>query len=200
MKYVIMAAGEGKRWKNHLGVPKHLLEIGGETLLARTTRLLKEAGIDDYIITGHDERYKEYGTLIPQSVNDCEIDRFEHFSEPICYLYGDVFYTREAIKTIIEAEVKDVLFLGSDQEIFAVKVKDLALFYGHKDVVKRLYLKGEVGRCIGWEVYRSIMGIPLDKHWIQGKYRYILDGTNDIDYPEDYDYLKAQMEAKAREI
>lgn len=51
MKYVIMAAGEGKRWNNFLGVPKHLIEINGETLLERTTRLLKENGVDDFVIT-----------------------------------------------------------------------------------------------------------------------------------------------------
>ena len=27
MKYVIMAAGNGTRWNNYLGVPKHLIEI-----------------------------------------------------------------------------------------------------------------------------------------------------------------------------
>ena len=196
MKYIIMAAGEGKRWSNYLGIPKHLVEIGGETLLGRTTRLLKENGIEDYEITAHDERYAKYGKVVKQSDNDCEVDRFEHQDEPCCYLYGDVYYTEEAIRTIIDAWVEDVMFLGSGQEIFAVKVKDLALFYGHKDRVKRLYLEGKIGRCIGWEVYRSIMGNPLDKHWINGRYVYIEDDTDDIDYPEDYEKFKARREKK----
>ena len=37
MKYIIMAAGMGTRWNNYLGVPKHLIELNGETLLGRTT-------------------------------------------------------------------------------------------------------------------------------------------------------------------
>ena len=69
MKYIIMAAGKGTRWNNYLGIPKHLIEINGETLLARTTRLLKENGIKNYIITSSDERYKQYGTTIPQKRN-----------------------------------------------------------------------------------------------------------------------------------
>lgn len=196
MIYVIMAAGDGKRWNNYLGVPKQLIEINGETLLGRTTRILKENGIDNYVITGKDERFGEYGRLITQSHNDCEVDRFELFNEPVCYLYGDVYYTEEAIKTIINAWVEDVMFLGSGQEIFAVKVKELKLFYKHKNRVKRMYLNGEIGRCIGWEVYRSINGIPLDKHWINGRYIYIEDDTNDIDYPEDYEEFKIKREKK----
>ena len=77
MKYIIMADGEGKRWNDHLGIPKHLVEIGGETLLERTTRLLRENGIQDYIITCSDERYSQYGPTMRQTVRDCEIDRFE---------------------------------------------------------------------------------------------------------------------------
>lgn len=196
MKYVIMAAGQGKRWSNYLGIPKHLIEINGETLLERTTRLLKENGIEDYVITGHDERYAKYGKLIPQTNNDCEIDRFEEFDEPVCYLYGDVYYTEEAIKTIIKHENRDVLFFGSNFEIFAVKVNNLEFFYSNKNRIKELYLKGVIGRCIGWEVYRSINGIPFKQHLITTRYIKILDGTDDIDFPEDYENFKKRMEKK----
>ena len=194
MKYLIMASGEGKRWNNHLGIPKHLIEINGETLLERTTRLLKENGINDYVITGNDERYKKYGNLISQTDNDCEIDRFEKSEIPICYLYGDVYYTENAIKTIIETPAKDVLFFGSEEEIFAVKVEDLDLFYQHKNRVKELYLSNKINRCIGWEIYRSMHNIPFEQHIISNRYVKIIDDTDDIDYPEDYDKFKAKRE------
>ena len=42
MIYIIMADGKGTRWNNYQNIPKHLIQIDGETLLARTTRLLKE--------------------------------------------------------------------------------------------------------------------------------------------------------------
>ena len=193
MKYIIMAAGEGKRWNDYMGIPKHLVEINGETLLGRTTRLLKERGID-YIITGNDERYKQYGTLIKQSYNDCEIDRFEPVSEPVCYLYGDVYYTESAIDKIINTPVDDVLFFGSNYEIFAVKVKNLELFFRNKDRVKKQYLDNKINRCIGWEVYRSINNIPLNVHMITRRYIKILDGTDDIDFPQDYEDFKRRIE------
>ena len=54
MKYVIMADGKGSRWNNYMGLTKHNIRIGGETLLERTVRLLHE--YDDaaeVIITSH---------------------------------------------------------------------------------------------------------------------------------------------------
>ena len=198
MRYIIMAAGQGKRWNNYKGVPKHLIEINGETLLGRTTRLLKENGINDSVITissVKDERYEKYGTTRKQQLNDCEIDRFDPDNSPeICYLYGDVYYSEEAIKTIINTPAKDVLFFGSQVEIFAVKIKDKNLFYDHKKHVKELFLKGKIGRSIGWEVYRSINKIPFNTHQITRRYVVIEDETDDIDYPEDYEnFIKRRV-------
>lgn len=183
-----MCAGEGKRWGNYKGVPKHLIEINGETLIGRTTRLLKQNGIEDYIITSSDERYKQYGNIMPQSHNDCEIDRFEEIDEDeICYLYGDVYYTEDAINTIIKTPTDDILFFGSPYEIFAVKVVNKELFLFHKNRVKELYLNGEISRSIGWEIYRSLYHIPFNKHKVYTNYYLVLDETDDIDYPEDYE-------------
>ena len=196
MKYVIMAAGKGTRWNNHLGVPKHLIEINGETLLGRTTRLLKEHNVD-YVITTSDERYKQYGKTEPQQKNDAEIDRFQVMNDKqICYLYGDVYYTEEAINTIINTPTDEILFFGSHVEIFAVKVVNKDLFYQHKNRVKDLFLTGKINRCIGWEVYRSLNNIPFNEHKITNRYVYIEDGTDDIDYPEDYENFKKRYEVK----
>ena len=195
MLYVIMCAGEGKRWNNYLGIPKHLVEINGETLLGRTTRLLKENGITNYMITTSDSRYSKYGKIQEQSYKDCEVDRFEPVKDSeICYLYGDVYYTENALKTIINTDTNDITFFGSIGEIFAVKVKDTELFFKHKNRVKELYLKHEINRCIGWEVYRSLNDIPFDKHIIKDKFIEINDGTDDIDFPEDYEKFKKEKE------
>ena len=185
--YIIMCAGKGTRWNNYLGVPKHLIEINGETLLGRTTRLLKERNIN-YIITSEDERYKQYGKVIPQSNHDCEVDRFEPFNDKeIVYLYGDVYYTEQAIDIIVNTPTNDITFFGSDQEIFGIKIKDRKLFFENKDKVKKLYLKNIIPRCIGWEVYRSIHNIPFLEHKITERYVLIEDETDDIDYPSDYE-------------
>ena len=182
---IIMCAGEGKRWGNYLGIPKQFIEINGETLIGRTTRLLKERG-KDYYITG-DDRFKKYGKVIPQSYNDAEIDRFERVDVPIIYLYGDVYYTEEALDKILNTEPKDILFFGNENEIYAVRVNDLNLFYKHKDRVKRRFLTGEITRCLGWEIYKSLHDIPFQDHRIEGRFILINDLTDDIDYKEDYE-------------
>lgn len=195
MRYIIMADGEGKRWNNYLGMPKHLVKINGETLLGRTTRLLKENGIDDYIITCSNESYAKYGSIMPQSNRDCEIDRFEEVADDeICYLYGDVYYSEYAIKTIINTDTNDILFFGSEMEIFAIKVKNKEKFFKHKNKVKKLFLDEKIWRCIGWEIYRSLNNIPFEEHEIKEMYVKILDETNDFDYPEDYDEFIKQRE------
>lgn len=55
MKVVIMAGGKGTRIAQlAVGIPKPMLRIGGEPVLAREIRCLKEQGYDDILITvGH---------------------------------------------------------------------------------------------------------------------------------------------------
>jgi choline kinase len=51
MKAVIMVAGVGSRLsKNVRHLPKCLITFGGETILSRNVRLLKEHGIDDIVV------------------------------------------------------------------------------------------------------------------------------------------------------
>lgn len=193
-----MAAGKGTRWNNYLGVPKHLLTINGETLLGRTTRLLKENGVNDYVITCEDPRYAQYGPVATQTNHDCEIDRFEEslVEDSVCYLYGDVYYTKEAIKTIVNTETTDIQYFGSNYEIFAIKIDQsfVSNFFNIKNTVKQKYLSGEINRCIGWETYRYLHHIPFEEHRITDHYTYILDGTDDIDYPNDYENFKKREE------
>lgn len=196
MLYCIMADGEGKRWNNYLGVPKHLVEFNGETLIGRTVRLLKEKGINDIVITSSDDRYN-YAKRVPQTIKECEIDRFEEtvVEGPVCYLYGDVFYTQDAINTITSTPVKDIMFFGHNYEIFAIKIMDADLFFKHKTIVRNLYMNHKINRCIGWEIYRSLHNIPFEVHKITDRYVRILDGTDDIDYPDDYENFKARISA-----
>lgn len=198
MRYIIMADGEGKRWGNYKGVPKHLITVEGETILERTIRLLIKLGIDktDIWVTSSDPRYKTiWNNTIPQSIKDCELERFEEslINGPVCYLYGDVYYTEPAMQTIIETDTDDILFFGSDWEIFAIKVKEINKFLNEKHKVKEKYMTGELNRCIGWEIYRSLHGLLMedeydfDNHKITDDYVKILDETCDFDYPTEYE-------------
>ena len=172
-----------------------MVEVGGEPLIGRTTRLLKENGVNDYIITCNNGIYAQFGQTFEPTKYDCEIDRFEDtfLEKPVCFLYGDVFYTEAAIKTILETSNDDILFFGSEGEMFAIKITNYKHFKQVKALIKKLYLNGLLDRCICWEIYRYLHGIPFKEHIITGDYIKILDGTDDIDFTWDYENFKERM-------
>jgi len=194
MKYIIMADGKGTRWNNYQNIPKHFIEINGETLLARTVRLLKEKDPGCQVfITSHDPRYDIDGaTRYEPKNNVLEIDRFtrELIEDDVCFLYGDTYYSDDAMEKIVNMEAENLLFFGNEKSIVAVKVNDAGLFVQHLDNVTRLFLAGEIKGCKGWQVYQSFSGLPFDVKQIGEKYIYIEDGTKDYNAPEDLDMGK----------
>lgn len=190
MKYIIMADGKGTRWNNYRDIPKHFIEIGGETLLARTVRLLRENDARaDIVITSHDPRYEVPGArrYEPQN-NHLEIDRFteELIADDVCFLYGDTFYSESVIQKIADTPAEKLLFFGNERSIVAIKVADGALFRQHVDRVRVLFLAGKIEKCIGWQVYQSFEGLPFGEKTIAADYILIQDGTEDFNSPADY--------------
>ena len=190
MKYIIMADGKGTRWNNYHNIPKHFIEIGGETLLARTVRLLRENDARaDIVITSHDPRYEVPGArrYEPQN-NHLEIDRFteELIADDVCFLYGDTFYSESVIQKIADTPAEKLLFFGNERSIVAIKVADGALFRQHVDRVRALFLAGKIEKCIGWQVYQSFEGLPFGEKTIAADYILIQDGTEDFNSPSDY--------------
>ena len=194
MRYIIMADGKGTRWQNYNDIPKHFIEINGETLLARTVRLLREGDNDcEIIITSHDSRYEVDGAVRYEPLNNhLEIDRFteELIADNVCFLYGDTYYSEEAVNSIIETDAEDILFFGNSSSIVAVKVADGALFKMHVDNVRKLFLEGKIDKCIGWQVYQSFLGLPFGEKKIESKYVVLKDGTEDFNSPDDYNRRK----------
>ena len=190
MKYIIMADGKGTRWNNYHNIPKHLIEIDGETLLARTVRLLRENDARaDIVITSHDPRYEVPGArrYEPQN-NHLEIDRFteELIADDVCFLYGDTFYSESVIQKIADTPAEKLLFFGNERSIVAIKVADGALFRQHVERVRALFLAGKIEKCIGWQVYQSFEGLPFGEKTIAADYILIQDGTEDFNSPADY--------------
>ena len=190
MKYIIMADGKGTRWNNYHNIPKHLIEIDGETLLTRTVRLLRENDARaDIVITSHDPRYEVPGArrYEPQN-NHLEIDRFteELIADDVCFLYGDTFYSESVIQKIADTPAEKLLFFVNERSIVAIKVADGALFRQHVDRVRALFLAGKIEKCIGWQVYQSFEGLPFGEKTIAADYILIQDGTEDFNSPADY--------------
>lgn len=185
-----MADGKGTRWDNHLGIPKHLVEINGEPIISRTVRLLSELTTGEIIVTSHDKRYEFKGSRRYEPLNNrLEIDRFteELIEDDICFLYGDTYYTESALKTIISTETNDMIFFGNNKSIVAIKIKDSELFRSHLNNVKKLYISGKIEKCKGWQVYQSFVGQSFEKKPSFGdKFVFLDEETTDINTPEEY--------------
>ena len=205
MKYVILSDSDNIE---PFKIPRQLSVIDGETLIERTIRLLKENGIKDILITSHDPRFDNLGaTRYEPKFNDYKpkegkgywLSAFpvELLKEPITFLLGDVYYSEDAIKTIVEKDTKSILFFCSyknkdktyikhHDEPFAFKVIDTKLFKKHIEIVKKLKDEGKIKRePIAWELYRSINGIDIGTHILTENYVSINDITCDVDRLED---------------
>lgn len=190
MKYIIMADGKGTRWNNFNNIPKHFIEIDGEKIIFRTVRLLNEMDPGcSVIITSHDPRYDIPGAVRHEPANNVlEIDRFteELLEDNVCFLYGDTYYSEFALKTIIKTKADPMMFFGNDRSIIAVKIGSGEVFKKHFDRIKELFLAGKISRCVGWQIYESFTGGPLESRQISGSFIKIYDGSRDFNTPDDF--------------
>lgn len=208
---VIMCAGNGSRWNNYLGVPKQMIEVEEEPLLYRTIRQLKERGVFNIIVTvpkkGH---FGKLGVDEIEGSSDSEVDKFLNAKEytNAIFLWGDCFFTNEAIDTILSNRKAPMFFgrcyLGGGiakgwREIFALKANK-KFFEKAKEL--RTY-EGKIERCASWELYTFVATnhIPQNKKECllkDGQYFTIIDDeTDDFDYPRDYDrWIKNYIETK----
>ena len=204
-KYIIMAGGNYEHWKK----PRHLAIIRGEEIIARTIRLLRENGITDISISTSHPAFRKFGVPILQHNNSYNakwhksngdwLDAFYPTDEPVCYILGDVYFSEDAIKTIVNTGTNDIEMFGSIPpfasnyiknhiEAFAIKVVDLKHFWKAIDKTRELDTQGKFNRKpIIWELWGVIKKNPLESE--TGKYIYnykkINDYTCDIDWEED---------------
>lgn len=181
---------------NRGGREKHWKEIDGEPIIKRTVRLCQ--GHEVYI-TSHDSFYDIEGS-----------QRFEPEESPgsmlaflatkpiwstdTVLLYGDVYYSENAIKTILNREVKDVMFFGRYGgntikrwgEMFAIRFVDNFKFEYACDKILVERKKGTIKRETSWELQRYLSNLPLDKHRVGSQFVEINDETDDFDKPEEF--------------
>ena len=190
MKYVIMADGDMKRWRTDCDTPKHLLRVGGETLLERLVRQLHENDeTAQVIITSHDRRYEVPGaTRYEPRNNHLEIDRFtwELIQDDICFLYGDTYYTDEAVRTICRTMTDALHFVGTDRSIVAVVAHDAELLRRHILQAREAFLSGAIQECRGWQVYQSYVGQAFGPPRIGPAFTRLSDGTCGFNTWQDY--------------
>lgn len=199
MKYIIMCGGNYRQWET----PRHLTEIDGEPLVARTIRQLREHGIDDIAISSNNPVFEQFGVPVLTHENTFDAVSYNHFTGywceafyptdyPVCYIFGDVIFTDNAVRIITETETQDIEFFASAPpfapdypkrwaEPFALKVVDTSHLKQSILMVKRFDKMGLFRRRpIMWELWQVISNGELNKI-DYGSYVVINDSTCDID-------------------
>lgn len=198
-----MAGGVYDKWST----PKHLTLLNGEPLVARTIRLLKENGVTDIAISSNNELFEQFGVPVLKHENPYRLplegrasspwlDAFYPMNEPVCYIFGDVVFSPDAIKTIVETQTDSIEFFASAKplpkiypkhwaEPFAFKVVDTRRFFEVVEVTKQYDEQGLFKRQpVSWELWQVIKNTPLNRVDYTN-YTVINDYTCDIDCPED---------------
>lgn len=219
MMYVIMCGGDNHGFET----PRHLSVIDGESLVERTIRLLHDNGIRNIKISTNNLMFFEHLEeeckiqLIPMSIGKDWVDGFRMLqvvlpdgiplvngwasSEGVCFLFGDVYYSELAIKTIVESETDDIEFFASSPpfskyyvkewaEPFGFKVKNAKKFVDSLIKVKQYKKEGKFKRePIAWELWQVIKDGELN---VIDYYNYtaINDYTCDVDEPEDIEKIE----------
>ena len=220
MWYVIMCGGNYE-------FQKPLVKINGETLVERTIRLLKENGIEDIFISSNNKGYEDFGVPILKHANKYVhetnegswLDAYYPTNEPTCYLHGDVFFSPNAIKEIINADVKDDLFICTcekapnntcGREPFGYKVVNQVKFRRAINELKSIENEFIV-KPFSWHLYRMLNGLPLKKNAtdftiinnifnVEGRYLIINDYTRDIDRKDQIKELEDYLSEKHRNL
>lgn len=202
-KFIIMCGGTYQQWET----PRQLIKINGEAVVERTIRLLRECGVTDIAISSNNAIFEAFGVPVLHHVNNYNARSYNDFSgywceafyptdEPVCYIFGDVVFTKNAIRTIVETHTDDIEFFASAPpfapeyrkayaEPFALKVVDQEHLHRAIAEVKRLDDAGLFRRRpIMWELWQVITGCPIN-HIDYTSYTAINDSTCDIDNPDE---------------
>ena len=193
-----MANGRGTRWGGHSGIPKHLIEFDGETLLRRIVRQVTETDPGaEIIISASNPAYEtEDARRHEPAVNEIELDRFvpELITDDVCFLYGDTLYSTSAIRTIVSTPTAEIDFFGDERAIVAVKAADSELLRAHLGRVRRLFLAGEITSCVGWQLYQSYEGLPFDDVLLGPRFRVLEGATVGFNTPDEHEAFRIRTE------
>ena len=210
MKYIRMCGGVYQQWET----PRQLTVIGEESLIARTFNLLIDNGVeyeDIYVSTNNGviKNYCESTAIqvIWHSKNNWVVpkphvstgdwcDAFYLTGEPTTYLMGDVVFSPEAIRKIVNTPTDDIEFFASAPpfapeyskpwaEPFAFKVVDTDHLKRAQEECRYLHRLGKFRRePLAWEFWQVVKGTELNKIDYTN-YTAINDYTCDIDVPSD---------------
>lgn len=207
-KILIPCAGSGSRWSGFMGIPKYMAEVDGVPIIEGLVGRLQQ--YDATITIIGEPRVKGAENYLPEYSSDEEVEKFTSSRKlwndngRTVFLFGDTYFTDEALKEIMEYPEADWVFFGRPfgskftgkpyGEIYAFSFYDGHISLIDKSVrrIQQLEKFGWIDRTNGWSLYRAMMGIPdeiMNRHLVGDNFVNIDDFTEDFDYPIDYTRL-----------
>jgi hypothetical protein len=208
---LILAAGQSKRWRDGTWPergPKQLLDIGGETLIARVVRQVRARGFEPTVIT-HDAAIAAAvsGAAVYAPQDHRWLASSLWSANPlwrgqVAVLFSDVLYSRELLNFIL-SETRSPVFYGRWGEIygFAFDDRDRSMTACTQAVLDDANAAAEdeydVGRA--WQLYRWWAGEDLHTHTGPTQSSDLFYLVPDADYTCDIDTAK-DWEAARRNV
>jgi choline kinase len=201
----ILAAGDGKRW--HRGEewpqhkPKQLLNIGGETIIGRTVRMVHKRGYDPIVVTHNKDIIDTLAgiEILQPSRRRWLIETLQstqsRWQDINVALWSDVVYSNAVMDAML-VDNSPIKFYGKwgDGCGLVWRGNNQHMIDGMKAVIEHAQRsdnnKYSVGRS--WELYRWFQGWDLNIHigpTESNEYYELVpyeDYTRDIDTPEDW--------------
>ena len=174
-------------------------------------------GVEDIAISTNNDAFSSCGVPLLKNENnkwddkvkDKEkrgywLDAYYPYEDSCVYIYGDVFFTEEAISKIVETanneKEKNILFgsaLALNKlhknwgEPFAYIVNDMPTFRAGIEAVKKLQDDGKLIReAITWELYRYLNNLDVNIHEVSEDTFYVIDdATDDLDSIEKVELI-----------
>lgn len=209
---LILAAGKSKRWKDAIwpaSFPKQLLDIGGETLIGRVVRQVKERGFNPLVVT-HDPVIMQ---SVPRTTMVNPADRRwimatvwstrKLWTGIVTVLYSDVLYSAAVMDAML-AEENAPKFYGrwGDGFGFVFRADDMTWQEGIRavlaDAEKADPDNYEAGR--NWELYRWCQGWNMHEHVGPTESNHLYEYVPDDDYTRDIDTPPAWEAARQNVI
>jgi CTP:phosphocholine cytidylyltransferase-like protein len=190
----ILAAGDGTRWNNYRGSPKHRLVVEGEVLIERTYRQFSKYADKVIIVANEEMGFAE--TYIPVN-NKKWRDIAKFYSSRDIWtegknvlVFADVYFTDEAVERIMNDPYGLSFYLRSKgshltkklwKEIWGIGFEGSSIPILESAILKIIESK-ENYSAGGWRLYDQF---TQDKQ--KFKSIEIDDWTEDFDFPADID-------------
>jgi hypothetical protein len=195
----ILAAGDGTRWNNYRGTPKHRLVIEGEVLIERTYRQFSKYA-DKVIIVANEEVGFAQTYIPPKNKAWKDIAKFYSTKDiwtegKNILVFADVYFTDEAVEQIMNDSSSLSFYLRSKpssltrkpwKEIWGIGFDGFSIPILESAILKIIESKENYSTG-GWRLYNQFNQDKQKFNSVE-----IDDWTEDFDFPKDIKTWEAQ--------